>query len=556
MTTTISVETITHIRKEIALSGRSPGSILEELSSLDAREVMRVLATTLHYVYVDTEEILSAKLDFNVIALSRALQRMCLPVRMGDVSRVLISNPFDAALLQWIESQITPEVQICLATEGNIRAVLGRAEAGARAIQTPATEQMNDESSNSGGEELSLVGISEDSSPIVRLVNSTLYDALKSGASDIHFECTPQGMDIKYRIDGVLNLITTVAGQEVADQAISRIKVLAELDIAERRIPQDGRFRVAQSGRTTDLRVSIMPSVNGEDAVLRILDKRQLVSTGGSLTLDLLGFDATVLRQVRHLTGQPYGMLLVTGPTGSGKTTTLYAVISETYTGKDKIVTIEDPVEYELRGVLQIPVNEKKGLTFARGLRSILRHDPDKIMVGEIRDPETAEIAVQSALTGHLVLSTVHANSVFDVFNRFTHMGVDPYALVSALNGIWAQRLLRTVCPHCAQTTEANSQTVEALELDAETLAGVALRYGRGCGDCRGTGFRGRKAIAEILVMNDRLRELIISKASIIAIKDAARHSGTRLLREAALDMAIRGETTLEEVQRVTMLGA
>jgi general secretion pathway protein E len=530
--------------------------MLEELSGLDAREAMRALAAMLHYTYVGAEELFDAELDFSAIALSRALQRMCLPIRTGEKSRVLISNPFDADLLQWVESQIAPGAQICLATEGDIRAVLGRAEANARAIQTPLAEQTSGESSEGGGEELSLVGISEDGSPIVRLVNSTLYDALKSGASDIHFECTPQGMEVKYRIDGVLDLATTVAGREVADQAISRTKVLAELDIAERRVPQDGRFRVTQAGRTTDLRVSIMPSINGEDAVLRILDKRQLVSAGGRLTLDLLGFDATVLRQVRHLAGQPYGMLLVTGPTGSGKTTTLYAAISETHTGKDKIVTIEDPVEYELRGVLQIPVNEKKGLTFARGLRSILRHDPDKIMVGEIRDPETAEIAVQSALTGHLVLSTVHANSVFDVFNRFTHMGVDPYALASALNGIWAQRLLRTVCPHCAQTAQANPDTLEALELDPGVLTDATLRHGRGCGDCRGSGFKGRKAIAEILVMNDKIRELITSKASIVAIKDAARHGGTRLLREAALDMALRGETTLEEVQRVTMLGA
>jgi general secretion pathway protein E len=555
MATPLTTETLARVRQEFSHSGQSPATTLQTLCGLDARDATQALAEALHYRYVDTESILAAEFDASRISLSRALQRGCLPVQLGDSSCVLIGNPFDSDLLQWVEAKTASETQICLATEGDIRAVLSRIEANARAVETTQNESAQQNAVEAGGEELSLVGISEDASPIVRLVNSTLYDALKSGASDVHFESTPHGMEVKYRIDGVLDSATSVKGRDVADQAISRIKVLAELDIAERRVPQDGRFRVTLSGRTTDLRVSIMPSIHGEDAVLRILDKRQLVPSGGRLTLDLLGFSAPVLRAVRRLAAHPYGMLLVTGPTGSGKTTTLYAAISETNTGKDKIVTIEDPVEYELSGVLQIPVNEKKGLTFARGLRSILRHDPDKILVGEIRDAETAEIAVQSALTGHLVLSTVHANSVFDVFNRFSHMGVDPHALASALNGIWAQRLLRTVCPHCSQTVQADAQTVEALELDTKRLHDATLREGRGCGDCRGSGFKGRRAIAEILVMNDRIRELITSKASIVAIKDAAREGGTRLLREAALDMAIRGETTLEEVQRVTMLG-
>jgi general secretion pathway protein E len=360
-------------------------------------------------------------------------------------------------------------------------------------------------------------------------------------------------MTIKYRVDGVLDHATSTTGVEAAEQSISRLKVLAELDIAERRVPQDGSFRVEAGGREIDLRVSIMPSIHGEDAVIRILDKRAMIEAYGALTMEALGFDAPSLVALRLLVEEPYGMLLVTGPTGSGKTTTLYAALTEINNGRDKIITIEDPVEYQVAGILQIPVNEKKGLTFAKGLRSILRHDPDKIMVGEIRDRETAEIAVQSALTGHLVLSTVHANNALDVFGRFTHMGIDPYAFVSALNGIWAQRLVRTNCPHCSTRYEPDAHELSKARLTLEALAGFELRRGSGCGDCRGTGFRGRRSVAEILILNDEIRELIIEKRSIRTIKEAARRNGTRSLREAALALAMRGETTIAEITRVTL---
>ena len=330
---------------------------------------------------------------------------------------------------------------------------------------------------------------------------------------------------------------------------------MSELDIAERRVPQDGRLRVSIDGRDVDVRVSIMPSIHGEDAVLRILDKHTFLKAGNALRLDALGFDAPSLATVPRLAHQPYGMLLVTGPTGSGKTTTLYAMISEINSGRDKVITIEDPVEYELPGVLQIPVNEKKGLTFARGLRSILRHDPDKIMVGEIRDRETAEIAVQSALTGHLVLTTVHANNVFDVFSRFMHMGIDAYALTSALNGIWAQRLVRLVCPVCAGAYQPEPGELAGCGLTQENSHDYRFRRGKGCGACRGSGYRGRRAIAEILTLNDRLRELIATRQPVALIKEEARNSGTRYLRESALALVAAGETTLEEVARVTLSG-
>jgi general secretion pathway protein E len=329
---------------------------------------------------------------------------------------------------------------------------------------------------------------------------------------------------------------------------------MAELDIAERRVPQDGRFKVSVRGREIDFRVSIMPSIFGEDAVLRILDKQRLADEVRGLTLDSLGFDEASKKTIRTLASQPYGMLLVTGPTGSGKTTTLYATISEINHGRDKIVTIEDPVEYQLTGVLQIPVNEKKGLTFARGLRSILRHDPDRVMVGEIRDAETAQIAIQAALTGHLVFTTVHANNVFDVLGRFTHMEVDPYSFVAALNGIVAQRLVRLNCHHCSAPSKPTRDELVASGLGDEDTSGFDFRVGRGCGQCRGTGYRGRTAIAEIMVLDDNLRELIVSRAPIRALKDAARATGTLFLRDAAVALVKHGRTSLEEINRVTFV--
>lgn len=554
-TTTFNMADVQAARKLAAASGRSIPALLAETWQCPPREAMHLLALGLHYPFLDSASLLDAVPDFAVIPLARALQRRCVALTLKGESWIALTDPFDLHLLNWLEARCSKRsngARLALMDEGDLHALLTHAEADVRAVDS--NQSSDDEIDlETRGEELSLVGIEQDASSVVRLVNSTLYDALKSGASDLHFETTPAGIEVKYRIDGVLDLATTVAGRALAEQTISRIKVLAELDIAERRVPQDGRFRVTVGGRTTDLRVSIMPSIHGEDAVLRILDKRQLVPAGGKLTLNLLGFDSDTLQRIRSLAALPYGMLLVTGPTGSGKTTTLYGAISETWTGRDKIVTIEDPVEYELAGVLQIPVNEKKGLSFARGLRSILRHDPDRIMVGEIRDGETAEIAVQSALTGHLVLSTVHANSVFDIFSRFAHMGVDTHALVAALNGVVAQRLLRAVCPQCAVSYSPTAVTCAAVGLTIKQLSGARLLHGHGCGDCRGTGYKGRRAVAEILTMNDQLREAIVARASIVTIKALAAACGTKSLRQAALALAIKGETTLEEVLRVTM---
>ena len=495
--------------------------------------------------------------DFERLPLAKAQQLASVLLREAGASHhvAAISDPFDRDLAIQLEHLAGGPVNFVLATVADIRAYLNQQEAKARAIDTMIDARaQGDTSTSAGAEVLSFAALSDAGSPTVKLVNSTLYDALRSGASDVHFESTAGGLVVKYRIDGVLDEITKAQGTGLAEQVMSRLKVLAELDIAERRVPQDGSFRVSAQGRDIDLRVSVMPSVHGEDAVIRILDKQAILAAHGTLTLDALGFDAGSLDTLRELMEAPYGMLLVTGPTGSGKTTTLYGVLSETHTGREKIITIEDPVEYQLPGVLQIPVNEKKGLTFARGLRSILRHDPDKIMIGEIRDRETAEIAVQSALTGHVVLTTVHANNVFDVFGRFTHMGLDPYALVSALNGIWAQRLLRTNCLHCSRDYLASDDELLKAGMNPDALgAGRVFRKGFGCGDCRGTGYKGRRAIAEILRLDDELRELILQRESVRKIKDLARTKGTRSLTDTALDLAAQGLTTLEEVRRVTV---
>ncbi len=397
--------------------------------------------------------------------------------------------------------------------------------------------------------ELSAANVAQAGSPLVRLLDATLFDALQAGASDIHIECRPAGAEIRYRIDGVLQPVHTLDGPRQAEQLVSRLKVMSELDIGERRLPQDGRFKLRVQGREVDFRLSVIPSVFGEDAVVRVLDRAQLERLHGTLTLQALGFTPAMRLAVLNLARAPHGMLLVAGPTGSGKTTTLYAALTETQRPGDKTVSIEDPVEYLLPGAMQIPVNERKGLGFARGLRALLRHDPDRIMVGEIRDAETAEIALQAALTGHVVYSTVHANSAFDVIGRLTHMALDPYTVVSALNGVLAQRLLRVICSTCAMPDEWTPGLRSALGSRSD----VHLRRGMGCPDCRGSGFRGRRAVAELMLLDDGLRGLIVARAAPAELKEAARRQGMRALREVALDLVAQGLTTLEEADRVTL---
>ncbi|HYD82017.1 MAG TPA: GspE/PulE family protein [Paucimonas sp.] len=550
----LDAELIAQARAQAARSQRSTIAELESLTGAEPRKVVRSAAALFGMPVLETAHMLACQPAFDLLPLSKAMQRHCILLRTenGELTGV-VADPFDADLQTWLEAQARTRIAYCAALRADIQAYLSKQEESVRAVDSLVAGPDETRPDSKTAAVLSFAAVSESASPAVKLVNSTLYDALKAGASDVHLESTASGLAVKYRVDGVLDHAASVAGVELAEQVISRLKVLAELDIAERRVPQDGSFRVEANGREIDLRVSIMPSIHGEDAVIRILDKRAMIEAYGALTLEALGFDAASLAALRQLAEEPYGMLLVTGPTGSGKTTTLYAALTEIHNGRDKIITIEDPVEYQLPGILQIPVNEKKGLSFAKGLRSILRHDPDKIMVGEIRDRETAEIAVQSALTGHLVLTTVHANNVFDVFGRFAHMGIDPYAFVSALNGIWAQRLVRINCPHCAAPYQPDATALARIHLGPDDAADYRFRQGKGCGDCRGTGYKGRRAIAEILMLTDEIREMIVEKRPIRQIKEAARNNGTRNLREAALELVKRGETTIDEIKRVTL---
>ena len=509
-------------------SDRRLVDLLEERLACGPVEFVERLSASLRDTPATLAELRLEQPAFDLVPYQEAARRACVALRAEDGTvSVALADPYEGDTQDWLLERLSGPFRRRIAHRLDIAAYLADYEGGLRALHDVAADLRGAEQAQEEAEEISFAAAAGADSAVVRLVNSTLYDALKAGASDIHLESSAAGLAVKYRIDGVLTAAESIPGIEFAEQAVARVKVMSELDIAERRIPQDGRFKVRREGRDIDFRVSIMPSAFGEDAVLRILDKQALSDQLRGLTLETLGFNPALNERLRRLSREPHGMLLVTGPTGSGKTTTLYAAITEANDGRDKIITIEDPVEYHLPGVLQIPVNEQKGLTFARGLRSVLRHDPDRIMVGEIRDPETAVIAVQSALTGHLVYTTVHANNVFDVLARFTHMGVDPYSFASALNAVLAQRLVRVACTACKA---------------------------RGCAECRGTGFRGRKAIGELLVMNDELRELIVTRAPVRRLKEAALAAGTVSLREAALQLAAAGETTREEIDRVTFV--
>ncbi|MCZ7651985.1 MAG: GspE/PulE family protein [Thermoanaerobaculia bacterium] len=470
--------------------------------------------------------------------------------------QVAMKDPSDVGRLDELELLLGQPVEAKVASAQAVDEVLQKAESSQRVLEE-ATEDFRIQlvqEDEAGEEVLSIDRISADSSPIIKLIDSTLFNAIQRRASDIHIESRDHEVVIKYRIDGVLYQAMEPIDKRYHQTIISRIKVMSELDIAEKRVPQDGRFKLRLTGRTIDFRVSIMPSVHGEDCVIRILDKESMSKEFKNLRLDILGFDEETLRKLRKFIHEPYGMVLVTGPTGSGKTTTLYACLSEIASPEDKIITIEDPVEYQLKGITQIPVNEKKGLTFARGLRSILRHDPDKVMVGEIRDEETASIAIQSALTGHLVFTTVHANNVVDVLGRFLNMKVDLYNFVSALNCVLAQRLVRRICPHCRRPARISRTALEESGLSPSLYADQVFYEGAGCLECNGTGFLGRLAVSELLDLSDRIRELILERRPGSEIKRAAKGEGMRFLRESALEKVLQGVTTLREINKVTFV--
>jgi len=496
---------------------------------------------------------------FRLIPVELMFRHHFIPVEATDGNLIVaIADPSQFFVVDELSVRLGRNVIVKVATQEQIDDILKKSEQSQRVLEEvtegfrlDVVREVEDEDGTISVEKLTR---DTEGAPVIRLVDSTLFNALERRASDIHIETSDNEVTVKYRIDGVLIHAMPPLAKEWHAAIISRIKVMSELDIAERRIPQDGRFRVRYKARPIDVRVSIMPSIHGEDAVLRILDKESLSERFRQLSLDVVGFDDHHIRKFRRYIREPYGMILVTGPTGSGKTTTLYAALSEIKSDEDKIVTIEDPVEYQIKGVTQIPVNERKGLTFARGLRSILRHDPDKIMVGEIRDIETAQIAIQSALTGHLVFTTVHANNVVDVIGRFLNMGVEPYNFVSALNCILAQRLVRVICEHCRREVRYERQVLDESGLAGDDWKNVTFYEGTGCIECHGTGFRGRTAICELLDLSDRIREMIVEKKPTSEIKRAAREEGMIFLREMGLLKVRAGVTTLRELNKVTFI--
>ena len=476
--------------------------------------------------------------------------------RIGKALEIVVSDPTDLPMIDELAVLLATPIKVAVGPKSAIQAILKKSESSQRVLEE-ATEsfqlQILKEDEN-GEEALTVEKLTSDTSPVIRLVDSTIYTAIQRRASDVHIETQDDAVYVKYRIDGVLQPAMRPIAKQFHSSIISRIKVMAELDIAEKRVPQDGRFRLRTPGKTIDFRVSIMPSVHGEDAVIRILDKESISEQFTELRLDILGFPDAELKRFRKYIAEPYGMVLVTGPTGSGKTTTLYAALSEIKSVEDKIVTIEDPVEYQLKGITQIPINEKKGLTFARGLRSILRHDPDKIMVGEIRDAETAQIAINSALTGHLVFTTVHANNVLDVLGRFLNIGVEAYQFVSALNCVLAQRLVRTICHHCKRPAKVSRALLEESGLDPALEFTHTFYEGIGCIECGGTGYKGRMAICELLDLTDRIREMILERRPTSEIKKTAREEGMRFLRESAVERVMSSITTLREINKVTFV--
>jgi type IV pilus assembly protein PilB len=533
-------------------------------------EQARALAKRYYHEFVDLRE---TRIDhdlFTSIPVDLMFRYNFVPITMtspegapgsNGTLEIALADPRNLSLIDELSGLLNRKLRIKVATLSQISDLLKKTEQSQRVLEEVTEgftlDVVGDE--ENPDETLSidrLAASDSDIAPVIKLVDTTIFNALERRASDIHIETRDQEVAIKYRIDGVLHYAMPPIAKDWHSTIISRIKVMSELDIAERRTPQDGRFRVRYKNRLIDFRVSIMPTVFGEDAVLRVLDKESMSEKFSTLSLDVVGFSGSDLVKFRRYIKEPYGMVLVTGPTGSGKTTTLYAGLNEIKSDEDKIITIEDPVEYQIKGITQIPVNEKKGLTFARGLRSILRHDPDKIMVGEIRDQETAQIAINAALTGHLVFTTVHANNVFDVLGRFLNMGVEPYNFVSALNCILAQRLVRQICPHCKAKIQISDEYLQESGLDPVKWRDVTFYEGPGCFECGGTGFRGRSAITELLDLSEPIRELILDKRPASEIRRKAREEGMTSLRESALEKARAGETTLKEINKVTFIEA
>ena len=540
-----------------ASNDKGIAEICLEKGYINEEQLARAIADQFDYEYLDLEGLEPSIEMLEEAPLDLMLRYNFVPFeKRGESLVVVLSDPGNIIMLDELELLLDRPIIVAIASKSGVAKAIKVFERSGRLVSdiSAGMELQLVKETDEGEEVLSVEKISEEMSPVVKLVDSTILDALGKRASDIHIECTGKGLEIKYRIDGVLYPVAKPFDVKFQGPIISRIKIMSELDISEKRIPQDGRFKLKIKGRAIDFRVSIIPTIFGEDAVIRVLDKEMISEEMEKLSLEAIGFHSEELVRLRRMIREPYGMVLVTGPTGSGKTTTLYAALSEINSTEEKVITIEDPVEYNLDGIVQIPVNEKKGLTFAKGLRSILRHDPDKIMVGEIRDEETAQIAIQSALTGHLVFTTVHANNAFDVIGRFLHMNLEPYNFVSSLNCILAQRLVRKICESCKHEVSMTKKDLDDSHLPYAEYKDHIFYEGKGCVDCNHTGYKGRTAIVELLDLTEEIRELILGRHSTAKLKRAAAESGMVFLREDAIKKVLQGETTLKEINRVTFV--
>lgn len=538
------------------ISNQMLGRLCIEEGFIDHEQLAQIMAAQYSFPYLELKGIDDAEL-LKLVPVDLMTKYTFIPYKRENNKLVIaVAEPMSCfKAIDELEMLTDMDISVVVASENKVMELLKKIEASRSALDDISDDMKLSivRETDKGEDILSHEKVSTEESPVVKLVDSTILDAINKKASDIHFETSERGMIIRYRIDGMLHQATDPLSVQYQSPVISRIKVMSELDISEKRIPQDGRFKLKVRDRHIDFRISILPTVFGEDAVIRILDREAMMPDASNFNLENTGISTGDLIRIRRMIRVPYGMFLMTGPTGSGKTTTLYMAMAEVNSKDIKIITIEDPVEYQVEGITQIQVNEKTGLTFAKGLRSILRHDPDKILVGEIRDMETAQIALQSALTGHLVFATVHANNSFEVINRFIHMGIEPYQLMSALNCIVAQRLIRTLC-ECKIKVKLSEDILVTSGLDPKKYETKYFYNKKGCPKCKGTGFKGRKAIIEVLELDDDFKTLFINRSPVSVIKKKALESGTIFLRQAALQEVFTGNTTLAEANRVTFI--
>ena len=544
------LEEVLLLQKE---SKKKIGEILVEKNIIRPEDITKALSKQLGLPYI--EDLKPNDIDTSSVkglSIQFCRDNKVLPILIKDtIARIAVVDPFDYASIDAMKLFFSREIEVVLTTETRLLEAINRVFERSESIVKGLEEEADDFSLNIN-ETVDLLEAGDDEAPVIRFVNGLLFRSIKEKTSDIHIEPFERSTTVRFRIDGILYDVYQVP-KSLHAAISSRIKVMAELNIAEKRIPQDGRVKVKIAGREIDIRISIVPVNFGERIVMRLLDKSSVV-----LELPALGFAESEIKAIDELTNKKYGIFLVTGPTGSGKSTTLSACLKNIATPERNVITVEDPVEYQIQGVGQIAVNPKVGLTFASGLRSILRQDPDVVMVGEIRDKETAEIAINASLTGHLVLSTLHTNDAPGSITRLVDMGIEPFLISSSVVGVLAQRLIRKLCQNCAESFEAKDTDLNIGDINREFLEKrynkkrFVLKKIKGCSECRYTGYKGRAAIYELMVLSDEIRALIVANEDANNIRKMAVKQGMQSLRDSALNKLVEGVTSVDEVLRLT----